>query len=470
MLIEHSLPDSLSSTLPEMGVRGEHLGVGLSGGVDSVALLSALHLVASSLGFSLSALHVHHGLSPHADAWAALCERICASLSVPLITERVCVARDDPRGLEAAARQARYQAYARGMKSIAADSLVLAHHRGDQAETVMHRLIRGAGVRGCAAMRSQTVLRFDDGHTIRLLRPLLEIGKDELERHARDHGLDWVTDETNANPAFARNFLRAEILPRLNHRFPGADQTISRAAGLFAEAQDLLVSLAQIDLSSAREGEGLTMDALQDLGPARVRNLLRCLLEYFGVLPPPFEQLDEALRQLLSARPDRSPQVCWGGLCWVRFDSRLYCVRQAEPGIQPDAIWQGEPTLPWSGGMIEFTPCTGAGIEQRWLLEGGLQVRSRRGQERIMVALNRPSRSLKQLFQARRAPPWAREAMPLFWCGEALLAVGDIALDPRFACPPGAAGLKISWRPWDRVVPLSGVSLGEGALGFDGLA
>ena len=216
---------------------GERLAVAYSGGLDSTVLLHLLAGLRGEHAYRLSAVHVHHGLLPAAEAWVAHCERQCAALGVPLRVERVSVGRAG-RGLEAAAREARYRVFA----GLDVDTLALAHQRDDQAETVLLQLMRGGGVKGLAAMPAARALG-----GITLLRPLLETTRAEIEAHARTHGLSWVEDESNDDVRLRRNAIRRHLLPMLARTFPDAVQTLARAAGQFAEQAALLDDLAELD-------------------------------------------------------------------------------------------------------------------------------------------------------------------------------------------------------------------------------
>ncbi len=288
--------------------------VGLSGGLDSVVLL---HL-AAQMGWRdrLSALHVHHGLSPHADAWADFCLAYGAALGVPVRVVRVAVAQDGGLGVEAAARQARYEAFL----TEAADIFLLAHHRDDQAETVLFNLLRGGGVIGAAGM---PFLRAWQGRT--LLRPLLGLGRDELLAYARAESLAWVEDESNADCRYSRNFLRHRILPLLAERFP-ASRSLAAAASHFAEADGLLAELAAMDWQACAEGDALAMRRLRLLSEPRLKNLLRYRLRQLGWRSPVASRLNEFARQLRTAAPDTHPvltlpdgemRVQGGCLWWV---------------------------------------------------------------------------------------------------------------------------------------------------------
>ena len=285
-------------------IAGQRLLVALSGGRDSVALLHLLSAMRPEFGYSLEALHVHHGISPRADAWQAFCQRICAEMAVPLTVEKVVVKRDAPEGLEAAARARRYEAIAR----TEADWVAFAHHRGDQAETLLFNLLRGTGLAGAAAMLQVRSL----GQGRRLIRPLLDIDRTQIDSYLQRHRLDWMEDESNTDTGFARNFLRHRIMPLLQSRFPATEKKLASAAAHFAEARDLLDELALIDLAGEPPCFPLPLSCLSTISEARARNLLRFLLAKQGVQIPSEQRLVELLRQLKEAKPDRWPAATFG--------------------------------------------------------------------------------------------------------------------------------------------------------------
>jgi tRNA(Ile)-lysidine synthase len=273
------------------------LWVGLSGGCDSVVLLHVL----SCLGFGrIAAIHVHHGLSPNADAWAAFCSGYCERLGIPLTVRHVTVDASSGLGLEAAARDARYAAFA----ECAGDSLLLAQHRGDQAETVLFNLLRGTGVTGAAGIPVER--SFGD---LRLLRPMLDVSRAEIESYAVNEGLVWITDESNADTTLTRNFLRHETLTAISQRFPAAEASLALAARHFAEAAGLLDELAAHDWQAVGDGDAARMPALRQLALPRLKNLLRYRLRCLGWQVPVATRLEEFARQLHSAAPDRHPEL-----------------------------------------------------------------------------------------------------------------------------------------------------------------
>ncbi len=292
------------------------LWVGLSGGCDSVVLLHVLTRL--GVGARLSAIHVHHGLSPNADQWVRFCSEYCAGLRVPLQVCHVDVNRASGGGIEAAAREARYAAFTDYVDG----HLLLAHHRGDQAETVLFNLLRGCGVAGAAGM---PVERRFGRHS--LIRPMLGISRQEIENYARTMGLRWIDDESNGDLSLTRNFLRHEALGAVRQRFPAAESSLAQAAVNFGEAVELVNDLAHLDWQQVSDGDTACLAELRMLSDSRLKNLLRYRLHQLGWLAPVATRLDEFVRQIRVAGPDRHPElvlpdgtmrVAKRRLCWVK--------------------------------------------------------------------------------------------------------------------------------------------------------
>lgn len=290
-----TLRAAVAGCLDRHADRDQRLVVGLSGGIDSVVLL---HAVLAERG-AAAAVHVHHGLTPQADRWEDHCRALCLGWAVPLEVARVDVERNSADGLESAARRARHAVY----RQLAADWILLGHHRGDRAETMLFNLLRGAGVRGAGAMPERSSM---------LLRPLLGVGRTEIADYAEAHGLAWVDDHSNADTRYARNFLRHEVLPAIRGRFPAVEERLASAAARFAEAADLLDDLARLDLGTRPSGFPVEVAFLAGLSEPRARNVVRYLLAVQGVGIPAEERLAEALRQCLEAGPDRHPAISFG--------------------------------------------------------------------------------------------------------------------------------------------------------------
>ncbi len=307
------LVSSVASCLERHVLPGQHVVVALSGGIDSVSLLHALVKWegGGAHGCQFSAFHVHHGISSNADLWDDFCRHYSAGLNTSFKSVRVTVERATKDGLEAAARRARHAVFA----AIDADWIMLAHQRDDQAETLLFNLLRGTGLAGAAAMCERNG---------RLLRPLLSISRDEIECYAHQHCLEWIEDESNANIKFSRNFLRQQVFTELRQRFPAATKNLSKAAGRFAEACDLLDDLARLDLGADVADFPLSVMELTALSEIRARNVLRYLLAKRKVRIPSDARLRETLRQMLEAATDRHPTMVFGEYRLLRRRGWIY--------------------------------------------------------------------------------------------------------------------------------------------------
>jgi tRNA(Ile)-lysidine synthase len=415
------------------------LVLGLSGGLDSSVLLHALVALRARHPFELAAVHVHHGLSRNADAWAAFCERLCATHAVPLTVVRVQLDRADPAGIEAAARQARSRAFA----DCDADFLLTAQHQDDQAETFLLQALRGAGPKGLAAMAE---CRRPAGARMAHLRPLLAVPRATLHAAARAAGIAWVEDESNADTAYRRNALRHAVLPALRERFPAAAATLARAAAHQAEAADLLDELARLDAVGSVAGERLDCAALAALPRARARNLLRHFLAGRGVRMPGVRRLDEALRQVCEARVDARVRIALEGAELRRFRGGVY-VAPAAPPPAPQ-LWQGEQTWPLPGlGILHLRRETGRGLPASALVPACTTLDVRRGGERLRLATGGPTHSLKTLLQARALPPWERERLPVLRLDGAVLWAAGFGVNADWCVAADAPGWVPDWRP-----------------------
>lgn len=447
---------------------GGHLTVALSGGVDSAVLLHLLVPLASQMQFPLSAVHVNHGISPNADKWSEFCRNLCQSRNIPLEIARVKVTRAPGTSLEAAAREERYRIF----RNLQTDYVVLAQHLDDQAETLLLQLLRGAGVKGLGAMPVVRTLRkeMDEQVSIdsipaleqrpKLLRPLLDVSRREIEDYAREHALQWITDESNDEVSFDRNFLRHALFPLLEKRFPAYRTTFLRASRHMAEASALLDELAEVDSAQCAVPGKLHVEDLRKLGFPRARNLLRYTLAQHAVILPSTVKLEEILRQLLSVRPDTKLHIVFGSTEIRCFRGRIH-IRKAQTIVQaiPEArwhlVWRGEEQLPLPelGGTLRFAHCTGAGISLQKINEQPLMIRLRQGGERLRPDCNRPCRSLKNLLREASLPPWQRQRLPLIFSGEQLVCVPGIGVECDFQAADDGQGLVVEWQanpglPW----------------------
>lgn len=410
-----ALERAVDGALGRHAVRGTGLCVALSGGLDSVVLLHALRVPAGRHGLILSALHVNHGISAHARAWENFCRTLCRRLGIPLKVRRVEVARRG-RGLEAAARDARYQALAGSRARL----IALAHHLDDQAETVLFNLLRGTGLAGASGMAECGRLHGSPDGGILALRPLLGVSRVHIEAYAQAQGLAWVEDESNSDETLTRNWVRHRVGPVLAAKFPRWREALARAASHFAEAQSLLRPVPT---------EGLDVATLRNAPKAKAKLLLREFLRSSGSHAPRARQLEEMLRQLIEAPSDAAIELVHEGRALRRYRGSL--------SVLPAAGVKGE---------VVFREGRGRGIDAEKLAAAPVTMRARRGGERLRLAANRPSRSLKNLFQEAGIPPWERKGLPLLYCGEELVWVPGLGVAAGFRAGRGRAGLSPEWR------------------------
>jgi tRNA(Ile)-lysidine synthase len=392
--------------------------VGFSGGLDSSALLHMLASLPEQRRLGLRAIHIHHGLQGDADNWAAHCAAVCQALAIPLTTIKVCVDLSRGEGLEAAARAARHAAFISALQP--GEWLALAHHLDDQAETFLLRALRGSGVDGMAAMRN---LR--DYAPGKLWRPLLATPRDALLAYATQHQLEWIEDPSNASDVHDRNFLRQHVLPMLHQRWPHATEAFARSAALAAESDTLLKELDAAALAlCVRATDQLCLAALSQLLPAQRARVLRAWVQNAGAPPLPGNGVKAIEREVSACPDDRQAGFRWQQWQIRRWRQRLYLLPLTTP--QPD--WQ----LPWDGKAPLRLP-DGSQIQLRGAhgFEQPLQVRSRRGGERMQLTGRPHTHALKDLLQTASIPPWERTQVPLLFDGDQLLAAGDILLSAR---------------------------------------
>ncbi len=422
------------------------VAVAFSGGGDSLALLAALAAIARRRPrLVLRALHVDHGLDAASRRWARRCRALAGAQRVPIAVRRVSVIAGHGESLEAAARTARYAAFARMLAP--GECLLTAHHLEDQAETVLLQLLRGAGLAGLAAMPARAPL----GRGW-LLRPLLDVPRAALRDYARRRRLEWIEDPMNGDLRFDRVFLRREVLPRLLGRWPGAVRGLARSARHAADAQRLLAGIAATDQAAAAEGADLSVAVLRRFTPDRRRNVVRYWIAQQGGRVPDARRLAEICGPLLAARRDARPSVWWEGGGVLRVPGQRLVWRRS-PDVAPAAddgvVWAWRERsmlwLPGARGRLELRADIHGDIDLA-ALPATLSVRWRRGGERLRPRAGGPLRAVKQLLQEARIAAWERAALPLVFADSRLLAVADRWTDASVqAGETAAARARLVW-------------------------
>ncbi len=414
------------------------LWVAYSGGCDSHALLHAIHALQAHHGFTLRAIHINHGLSPLADAWEDHCLQVCTQLDIPYTAVRV-DARQKDRSPEEAAREARYAEWRKLLQQD--EVLLLAHHQDDQVETLMLQLLRGAGVKGLAAMPAEQA--FAAG---RLLRPMLGFLREEIVSYASAQNLNWIDDPSNFDTDFDRNFLRHEVIPLLQSRWPGMKTTLARSARHMGEANSLLDELARGDWETIRKEKTIVINKLKHLSKVRQKNVLRYWAgEIHALLMPGTVHLQRILDEVLDAADDAMPEVSWPGGVVRRFQGCLYAEALRPHDVEQVISWPdlARPLRLPGGEMLQASEVIGRGLSQKILANAHLEVRFRQGGERCRPVGRGQTHQLKKLFQEWQVPPWRRNRVPLLYAnGELAEVVGYCHCEP-FAATDAEPGWQI---------------------------
>lgn len=438
----HPLLQRLTAELAPFS--GRSCALGLSGGLDSVVLLDLLAQVAPQLGLQLSAIHVNHQISRFAGQWQQFCCELTQQYGIPLQVRKVTLHRQGGESLEAVARDARYQAYA-GLNT---DVVLLAHHLDDQCETLMLRLLRGAGVHGLTGMPQQRPLA---SSSATLLRPLLGATRAELQCYAEQRGLRWINDDSNDDVRFRRNWLRHQLLPQIETVFPAYRRQLSQASQHLGDAAQLLDEMAAADFIGDLADARIDLRPLLLLNEPRQRNLLRWFLRQNGVMASTL-LLEQLRQQILFAADDAEPLVQIGDWNAERYRDAMYLYRRQQLDVPPAVtlVWQGEAEIavPEWGGRLLFSPGYGLqAVSAKQLQSAPIQLRPRLGGERLRPAAKAANRQLKHLLQEAGIPPWRRRFLPLIWQKECLIAVPALAVAAEFQASDTADGVEIIWEP-----------------------
>ena len=427
--------------------------VAYSGGVDSHVLLHCLYTLQmqGKINNPLSAIHIHHGLSPNADHWLQHCQQICQTMDIPLQAAKVNLAQQNRQSLEAVARTARYSKITELAPKQAL--VLLAQHQDDQLETMLLQLKRGAGPKGMAAMAELTtyIAGIDNHKELAFLRPLLCTSQREIMVYAQELQLQWIEDESNHNVDFERNFLRHKVLPVLTQKWPELAKTASRSAQLCAEQQLLLEEVSMQKLAQFRAADNsLFVDPLLTLSSAWLHQLIRSWLTEQVISLPSQSVLQKLKAELLGAKVDASPILQWSQWQFRRFDGRLFVI-SVEPSIPSHTLlWQGQKqlSLPAPLGVLRTqTPAQPDEQTQNILLAphlGEIKLHFGGYAQRFKPLDSACSKPLKQWYKEWKIPPWQRDKIILLTQNEHSLA---LLLDGKWLLSQYYGAQQASWQP-----------------------
>lgn len=400
--------------------RYRRLYIGYSGGLDSTVLLHNL-ISHCSLTNKLTAVHINHGLSPNALTWQKHCEKFCSGYKIPLVIEQVEFTRQ--ANIEEEARKARYKAFARLLNE--SDALVLGHHLNDQAETLLLQLFRGAGIDGLAAMAP--IKQFAQGE---LLRPFLHYSRQSLEDYAQFHQLKCVDDESNLDVSYTRNFLRHQVLPVLQQRWPAIETNLGRTTQHCQQAKANLDDLARIDCPSLNESSmTLPVASLHALSQARLSNVLRVWFKCNQVKLPSTLIFNRVIKEVIQAKEDANPLVAWKDACVRRYQQTLYLIKHEPKIVFQARMWPSFPkplTIEGLGKIYAEQRDKGLVLPE----QAKVEVRFRTGGE--LFNWHGQTKQLKKLFQEWHIPPWQRDSIPLLYVNSLLAAVIGYAIADCF--------------------------------------
>lgn len=420
--------------------------VAFSGGMDSTVLLHSAARVICPLGIQLRAIHVDHGIHSLSASWAEHCAAVCESLSIPL--ESVCVNMKLEKGasLEQQAREARYRVFRTVIQS--GEVLFTAHHERDQAETLLVQLFRGAGPKGLSAMPEFSSLGQGE-----LIRPFLDLSHSALTEYAYERQLVWIDDPSNESTDITRNFVRHDVLPVLEERWPTIARSVSRSARHCAEATEIQDTMAQIDLgilSSVELGHRIELQTLADLVIARRKNAIRYWIRSVGLRLPSSVKLDDIDRQLFFGTEDSLPCIKWSGGVLRRYRKAAYISTEEVLERSVSSIdWdlQASPGLDLPMGRLTARPRKGKGVSDDWILAecGEVSVKFRVGGERVQYRVGL-HKSLNKVFQELGVPPWLRDFVPLIFAKDELVAIAGYCVFKPYATRPEAIGTEIYFK------------------------
>lgn len=434
-----SLDPLLQRAIKNIPVDSRYV-IALSGGLDSMALLHFTLSCLQDRAANIVVLHVHHGLNAAADRWAEYCQQVCQSLSLECCIEKVRV-KPSGEGLEAAAREARYQVFERYLTD--GGTLLQGHHQNDQAETVLMRLMRGSGPEGLAGIPQQRALSAGQ-----LFRPWLGVPRALLLQQVEQFQLGWIEDDSNSDLKYDRNFIRHQLIPLLLTRWPATLDSLSRVSERATQAHQQISGWA-----SGRLGALLSPRYLQDqalmLAPLREysayeqRILLREWLDFQGLAHPSDATFERIWSELIPARHDAQPELRWGGNCLRRYQGCVFCLsvellNQENPeycytlALPEEGVSQqldfGPTSLKLALSSTDDLVLTGAMLLRLPDPDETLVLRTRTGGESMRLPGSGGTRSLKKILQERGVPPWCRQSLPLIYYGENLVCVADVVI------------------------------------------
>ena len=294
--------DFFTKTEKDILLSADQIIVGFSGGADSTLLLHKTFnfLTESNYDNKLLALHINHQAQPESHAWEEHCQKFCQDRKIHLQTEKVEITIKG-EGFEAAARSARLEVFNSFDKNAV---IILGHHLDDQIETILFRIFRGTGIKGLSGIKRQSIL----GSKV-VLRPLLNLTKKEIIELLDQERLNYITDESNQDNSFSRNYLRNTVIPKIYEKWPGAKKNISRMANILRKQNILYESYLEAVLEKVSDEDGLKLDELKNLDYFERAELIRIWLDKQSFSTPNESQMKEIEKSFFQSRQESNPVI-----------------------------------------------------------------------------------------------------------------------------------------------------------------
>ena len=378
-----------------------------------------LHLMSGLFPEKIRAIYIDHQLQQDSANWGQFVAEQCRLLNVPCLIEAVCV---ETGNLEQQARLARYQAYSKHLKPN--EILVLAHHQQDQAETLILRLLSGAGVQGLSAMR-----KVDIREQFTLWRPLLDISREQICQWAKQLDVQNIQDISNLNTHYDRAWCRHELWPVLQNRYPKMQHALARTSYLMQDANDILQEIVQQDLSQCTTATEIDLKEIALLSIPRQRQLLSVWMKGQDQYRPSFEMVERLRKEVIGSKSDAQAALHCNQFYYVRYQQKIYrlsaaeyLAAQNESDILPETLQvQLDQTFHLMSGeyCVESNP---VGLSTT-LLGKNLKLVRRQTGEKIHLQGRVGSWPLKKAIQEARIFPWQRHTIQILSIDNVMLGV-----------------------------------------------
>jgi len=415
--------------------------IAYSGGLDSHVLLHLLAEIKNDIKPELVAVHINHGMNDSAGLWEKHCQKTCEKYGIELQTFSVDLSHNNNKGVEAFAREKRYEVFGNLIRSH--DLLLTAHHMNDQVETIFLQLMRGSGPDGLAGMPQ--VREFSKGF---LLRPLLDYSREDIHDYALKKSLSWVEDDSNKSNKYDRNFVRNKIIPELLTRWPGALKTVQRVAKHQADVRSLINEISKSDLVKLCDSDYRKLDISEfdNLSYIRKKNVLRACIKINKLNTPNARIIEKIIAEVIHANTDRNPCIRWQGGEVRRYRGYLYIMKSlVAHDVEMNKPWKLEESLKLTSGCLRAVSGIGNGIKKDMLSNDRVEIRYRQGGEQIRPSGRTGLHELKKLFQEQGVLPWLRDRIPLIFYENELIAVADLWVESKYAASESEAAWQIIW-------------------------